>query len=224
MKKKLDRLFIVGHILTALYIYLLGWWGLLLIPAGMAIFHIGHGAYAHRIFTHNADDSMKTLSSRAHWIGHFLFNMTAWGSALSFGAIHRNHHKNSGTEHDPHEPKYVGKWNLFIGNYHFCTDKRFFKLRYNAPHAKWFHQNYMKIAWLGMPLFAPVFAVSFWLRYALIVLVHPREDLPTAQNQWWLWPFLWGDEAHELHHSRSYLSKHHNFDFVWLSVEALKRI
>lgn len=221
MKKKLDLLFIVGHILTILYAYFLGWWALLMIFFAILLFHAAHGAFAHRIFTHDVDKSSSKLSNRAHWIGHFLFNMCGWGSALSFGSIHRIHHKHSGTELDPHEPKIVGKWNLFIGNYCLSADKRFFKIKYKSPYAAWFHKNYFKIAWIGMPFFAPVFAVGFWMRYLLLVVVHPdHENSPeTAKDRWWLWPILLGDETHELHHKRSYLSKHHNLDFVYLCVK-----
>lgn len=190
-----------------------------MIPFALIVFHAGHGAYAHRIFTHDADKSMTVLSNRAHWLGHFLFNMTGWGSALTFGAIHRAHHKFSGTEEDPHEPKFAGKWNLFVGNYNFDNyDKRFIRLRSSAPYASWFHKNYFTVAWLGMPIFAPVFAAAFWLRYVLLVMVHPDDDAPTARDCWYLWPILWGDEAHELHHLKAYGAKHHNLDFVYLCL------
>jgi fatty-acid desaturase len=224
LKKKIDALFIAGHVLTVIYACLLGWWALLMIPFAMFVFHAGHGAFAHRIFTHDADKTSCAISNRSHWIGHFLFNMCGWGSALTFGAIHRQHHKYSGTKHDPHEPKFVGKWNLFIGNYQLTADRRFFRLKIKSPYAQWFHKNYFKIAWLCMPLFAPVFALGFWMRYILLVMVHPKDDVPTARDCWWLWPILLGDEAHDLHHSRSYLAKHHNFDFVYLCVKMFKVI
>jgi len=224
LKKKLDRLFIVGHIVTAAYAYLLGWWSLLLIPYAMAVFHAGHGAYAHRIFTHNADKTFSEVSNRAHLLGHTLFNMCAWGSALVFGAIHVEHHKHSGTELDPHEPRIIGKWNMFLGRYCLTTNKRFFKARYNAPYAKWFHQNYFKVAWALLPIAAPVYAFAFWARYILLVLVHPREDLPTAADRWWLWPILVGDETHELHHEKPTGVKHHSLDFVYQCVRIYRAI
>jgi len=224
LKKKLDRLFIAGHLITALYAYLLGWWALLLIPYAMIIFHAGHGAYAHRIFTHNADKSFGEVSNRAHFLGHLLFNMCGWGSALVFGAIHVEHHKYAGTDKDPHEPHIQGKWNLFWGNYCLTTNKRFFKARYNTPYAKWFHQNYFKVAWWLMPIAAPVFALGFWLRYVLLVMVHPNENDPTAADRWWLWPILVGDETHELHHDKPTSSKHHNFDFVYFCLRMFKAV
>lgn len=224
LKKKLDRLFIAGHIVTALYAYFLGWWALLLLPYAMIIFHAGHGAYAHRIFTHNANGTMSTISNRGHLLGHILFNMCGWGSALVFGAIHVEHHQHSGTEKDPHEPKHIGKWNMFLGRYNLTSNKRFFKARYKSPYAKWFHNNYFKVAWALLPIAAPVFALAFWLRYVLLVLVHPRNDLPTAEDRWWLWPVLVGDETHELHHQKPSGIKHHNFDFVYLCVKTLNAI
>lgn len=222
LQKKLDRLFIVAHLLTAVYAVILGWWALLMIPFALFVFHVGHGAFAHRIFTHNA----KSISSNAHWIGHFLFNFCGWGSALVFASIHRQHHKYNGTEQDPHEPKYVGHWNLFLGRYKPSADKRFFKMAYKEyPHAAWFHKHYFKIAWLGMPVFAPVIAAGFWLRFVLVDIVHPNDDLEdTSQDRWWLWPILLGDEAHNLHHRRSYLAKHHNLDFVYAGVKLLQAI
>lgn len=224
LKKKLDRLFIVGHLLTALYIYLLGWWALLLFPYAMIIFHAGHGAFAHRIFTHNADKSFGELSNRGHLLGHVLFNMCGWGSALVFGSIHVEHHKHAGTEQDPHEPNIQGKWNLLWGNYCLTTNKRFFKARYDAPYAKWFHKNYFKVAWRLMPIAAPVFALGFWLRYVLLVMVHPNETDPTAADRWWLWPVLIGDETHELHHDKPTGIKHHNFDIVYYLSKIFTKI
>jgi len=220
LKEKLDRLFIVAHILTAIYIYLLSWWALLFIPFALIIFHAGQGAFAHRIFTHNA----ATISDRAHWIGHFLFNFCGWGSALVFGSIHKMHHKYNGTEHDPHEPKYVGHWNIFLGRYNLCTDKIFFKNAYKKPYAAWFHKNYFKIAWAGMPIFAPVIASGFWFRFLLLDLVHRNDEEDTSKNCWWLWPILLGDEAHNTHHSRSYLAKHHNLDFIYFCIKVLEKI
>jgi len=224
LTKKLDRLFIVGHLLTFLYAYFLGWWGLLMIPYAMIIFHAGHGAFAHRIFTHNVDKIFPEVSNKGHWLGHLLFNMCGWGSALVFGSIHVEHHKHSGTELDPHEPRFIGKWNMFLGKYCLSTNKRFFKARYKAPYAKWFHNNYFKIAWLLMPIAAPVFTFAFWVRYVLLVMVHPNPDLPTAKDRWWLWPILIGDETHELHHNKPTQSKHHSFDFVYLCVKIFRMI
>lgn len=224
LKKKLDRLFIFGHIITAIYAYFLGWWALLMFPYAMIIFHAGHGAYAHRIFAHNADQAMSGISNRGHLLGHILFNMCGWGSALTFGSIHVEHHKHSGTELDPHEPRYIGKWNMFLGKYCLSTNKRFFKARYSAPYAKWFHKKYFKVALVLLPISAPVLALAFWLRYVLLVMVHPNEELPTAQDRWWLWPVLIGDETHELHHQKPSGSKHHNLDIVYLFVRALKLV
>ena len=217
-KKKLDRLFIVGHLLTLLYVYLLGWWSLLMIPFAMIVFHIGHGAYAHRILCHNA----AKISPIGHLIGNFCFNFVGWNSALVFGAIHTNHHRYAGTEKDPHEPRFYGKWNLLIGNYDYTPCKKFIKIKMKQPYVKWFHKNYHTIAWIGMPVFAPVFALGFWMRYVLNTLVHPKEEAPTSQNQNWLWPILLGDEQHELHHKRAYLDRHHSFDFVYLCIRFLK--
>ena len=224
LKKKLDSLFITGHVVTAVYAYYLGWWSLLLLPYAMAVFHAGHGAYAHRIFTHNADKTCNELSNRSHLLGHLLFNMCAWGSALVFGAIHVEHHKHSGTELDPHEPKYAGKWNIFLGRYCLSTNKKFFKARYNTPYAKWVHQNYFKVAWILLPIAAPVYVFAFWIRYVLLVLVHPREDIPTAEDRWWLWPLLVGDETHELHHNKPTAVKHHKLDFVYWCVKMFRAI
>lgn len=223
MKKKLDLLFVFAHIITAIYIYFIGWWALAFIPFALIVFHAGQGAFAHRIFTHNT----RTISPNAHWVGHFLFNFCGWGSALVFGSIHRMHHKYNGTEMDPHEPKYVGHWNIFLGRYKLCTDKRFFRIAYKYPHAAWFHKNYFKIATIGLPLFAPVTAAGFWLRFLLLDVVHSddeSEGSDTSTDKWWLWPVLLGDEAHNLHHRSATLAKHHNLDFIYLCILMFTKI
>lgn len=223
MKRKLDLLFIAAHILTAVYVYFLGWWALLLIPYALAMFHTGESAFAHRIFTHSSIQ----ISKRAHAVGHFIFNGVGWGSALVFGSIHNAHHRYNGTEKDPHEPKHVGKWNIFLGNLNTESniDMRFFKRKFNDPYAAWFHKNYFKIAWIFMPIFAPVLVAGFWLRYALLVMVHSDdENEDTSVDKKWLWPVLLGDEAHNLHHRAATTAKHHNFDFVYLCMKFLKAI
>lgn len=221
MKQKLDLLFIVAHVVTIGYVLLLGWWSLLLIPACIVLFALGQGAFAHRIFTH---DTIK-ISPTASVIGHTIFNMCAWGSALTFGAIHRMHHRYSGTENDPHEPNIIGKWRTFIGDFNLHSDLRWFKRKYkNDPIAAWFHRNYFKVAWIGLPIFAPLTAASFWFRYLLLVVVHDGPEDETAQDKVWLWPLLVGDEMHEMHHKNATLVKHHNFDVIWYWTEVLKRI
>lgn len=219
MKQKLDRLFIVAHLLTALYVYLLGWWALAVIPVVLLLFALGQGAFAHRIFTHGS----MTVGKRGSFIGHLIFNMCAWGSALTFGAIHRMHHRYSGTEQDPHEPRYIGKWNMLIGNWNLVTDLKWFKRKYKSdPQAAWFHKHYFTIAWIGMPLFAPLTAASFWLRYLLLVVVHDGDDEDTSQDKWWLWPLLLGDEMHNVHHKSATKAKHHNLDMCYWTGRLLQ--
>ena len=203
MKEKLNWLFVAGHIITGIYLYLGMWW---VLPLGLLIFHVGHGAFAHRIFMHGAGEARFPL------LGHLLFNMCAWGSALTFSAVHANHHRYSGTELDPHEPKYQGKWNIFIGNYCLNACMKTFKRLARQPYAMWFHKNYFRVAVLSLPLAAPVMVVSFWLRYLLLVYLHDAEDDSTASNKWWLWPILWGEEMHEKHHSGAKL--HHKLDLI----------
>jgi fatty-acid desaturase len=223
LKRQLDLLFITGHLITALYIYLLGWWSLALLPFALLVFHTGESAFAHRIFTHN---SMQ-ISKWGHFVGHLCFNACAWGSALTFGVIHNSHHRFNGTEKDPHEPKYVGKWNIFLGrlNPDFEIDRRFFRRKSGEPYAMWFHKHYFTIAWLMMPIFAPVFALSFWMRYALLVMVHDGDEgMDTSVDKWWLWPMLLGDEAHNLHHRSATTARHHRFDLVYMCMRLLKAI
>lgn len=230
MKDKMNHLYIVAHLLTAFYIFLLGWWSIILLPLAVAIFHAGQGAYGHRIFVHGAIN-LKDLSPRAHIIGQFLCTLSGWGSTLVFGSVHKAHHRWSGTEKDPHEPRYVGKWNMLWGRYDLTnkTDLRFFKLAYNRPYAAFFHKHYFTITWLAMPLFAPVFVVGFWLRYIFNVVVHDGDDeveegKDTSVNKWWWWPLLWGDEAHELHHRSSHLARHHKLDLIYWFVRLYQRI
>ena len=221
MKDRLNHLHIVAHLLTLLYVFLLGWWALLIIPFALVVFHLGQSAYAHRIFTHSVN--INALSPRAHFIGQFLSTLCGWGSPLSFATIHRVHHAHSGTEKDPYEPKYVGRLNVLLGRYDLKTkvDLRFFRRAYKRPYAAFFHKNYFTVAWLSMVLFAPVFVAGFWLRYVGIVMIHeggPEDSVDTSVDKFWLWPLLWGDEAHELHHEKSYLARHHKLDIIYWFV------
>jgi fatty-acid desaturase len=193
----------------------------------LLVFHLGHGVFAHRYFTHR----MFIISDNAKLIGHLLFTFINWGSASTFAAIHYNHHKYSGTDKDPHEWRHIGLWNTFIGNYKLNYDKTIFKNSLKQKYAKFFHKNYFKILVIGMPLMAPVTALAFWLRAISIILGHSdigdtsnRRNNDTSVNAWYLYPILWGDEAHTEHHNNLRLPKLHNYDLIYYLSLILRKL
>lgn len=213
----------MAHVITLIYVSIFGSW--ILIPYtifGMLVFHIGHGVFAHRYFTHKMFD----LSTRAQLIGHVLFCFVNWGSATTFAAIHAQHHAHTGTEQDPHDYRHVGFWKTFFGQYNLNYNSRVFKQNYKKPFAKFFHRNYFTILYLGMPFMAPVVALCFWMRAIAVISGHcdfgdtsKRRGKDTSTNLSILYPILWGEENHSEHHNNATNNRLHRYDLIyWLGL------
>ena len=88
--------------LTYLWFTLIGW----TLIAGLGV-SVGY----HKIFSHGA---IKNLPVWKENVLLFLGTLSGQGSAITWAAIHYNHHKYSDTPRDLHSPV-NGKWNAFFG-------------------------------------------------------------------------------------------------------------
>ena len=102
---------VLGHA-ALFYLVATMQWEMLLISLFMhyLISIIGISMTYHRSISHNAVVLPKWLE----FIGLFLGGLSLQGSALSWAATHRQHHRYYGTEKDPHSPKAMGVWYIQI--------------------------------------------------------------------------------------------------------------
>ncbi len=71
---------------------------------------IGSSAGLHRYFGHRSF----TTGKIRHWVLAFLTTLSTQGSIALWVSFHREHHKNSDTEHDLISPSFVGFWKAFF--------------------------------------------------------------------------------------------------------------
>ena len=87
---------------------------LFLIIAGYFLFGgIGFSMMLHRYFTHR---SFEFRSKLLYYIFEFISIISLRGSVIGWVYVHRKHHRNTDTEHDPHSPRY-NKWKVFFPSY-----------------------------------------------------------------------------------------------------------
>lgn len=139
------------------------------------------------------------------------------GSAISWVAIHRKHHRFTDTEKDPHSPSHKG--------FFFCQWLSMFvpvEIRYipdllKSPFYKFQHNYYFVIAlaW-GLLLYFidPFLVIAAFLAPAailwnagsfIVTLAHlwgrkTSEEKDQSKNNWLLALFIWGEGWHDNHH------------------------
>lgn len=147
---KFHILHIINHILfvvliTAFFVY--GYSYMWIIAAFCASFYtlvvaanVGlHRYFAHRTFkTGKIRDIILTYSTV----------LTSLGSPGTWAAVHRLHHANSDKEGDPHNPREIGIWRVWINSWDpIKFPKRVFKNLLNTPHLKRVHKNYFLLTY-----------------------------------------------------------------------------
>lgn len=192
---------------------------------------IGLGATYHRVVCHNAVKLPKILE----YIGVFIGGLSMQGSALSWSATHRQHHKYQGQEKDPHSPKYLGTWYVQLFGYAFSKiDARFATGFLNTYHATW-HKYYY---WIYVPILLSSFLffsfdvalALFWSPIALAfhfegltnTSTHSWDkDIPT--NKLWVNAFMFCEGWHKVHHDYPSKVRLHKYDLIGLMLEKLNK-
>lgn len=207
--QKIHYIALMAHILTGIYFF---YWPLatliLLLPVSLVWFHIGHGVFIHRYFTHRHFN----FSRLGVFLGHLFYIPTNMGPAIIWAGMHTKHHKESGTNSDPHEWRKVGIINAIFSNYGeaFTVDLKTTVRLKNEPFVKFFTKyHYIILLLLLVPL-APIIAMSFWWKQFTTIVVHldsgdtsMRKGLDTSTNIHWLHWLMWGDEKHNDHHNNT---------------------
>jgi fatty-acid desaturase len=218
----------LGHIALA-YLIITLQWQLLLLSLAMhyIIAIIGISMTYHRSISHNAVQLPRWLE----FIGLFVAGLSMQGSALSWAAVHRQHHRFQGNDKDPHSPKIMGVWYVQIFGYGFSKiDPRSVANLFKTHHAVW-HKYYY---WIYVPiLVGSLFLLPFNLALALFwapiaIVFHFEGFINTWTHDWakdipsnrvWVNLFVGGEAWHKNHHDRPGDVRFHKYDVLGIILE-----
>lgn len=227
------RLFVFGLILTGhvalASLILTGQWQLILISLLLhyLIVTLGISMVYHRAVAHNSVDLPKWIEN----IGLFLAGMSLQGSAISWVATHRQHHRWQGTAKDPHSPRYLGSWYIHLFGYIFSEiETRHVKKLVSTHHAVW-HRYYL---WIYLPIFFGASVLLPWqwsaaLFWAPVALVFQFENFVNTWTHNWdkdqpvnrpiVSLFVLGEAYHHNHHENPGAPRFHRFDVLGWFLE-----
>jgi len=183
----------------------------------------------HRSVCHNSVKLPRWLE----FIGLILGGLSMQGSALSWAATHRQHHKHVGTTKDPHSPKHYGVWFVHTFGYAFSKiDPRMAANLFRTHHAIW-HKYYYWI--FGTILVSSLFLLPFNLALAIfwapVAIVFQFENLSNTWVHSWsedipqnvpMANLILGGEAwHANHHDHAGTVRLHKWDILGAVLEKL---
>ncbi len=117
--------------------------------------------FAHRAWTHKSWNPGKVLNL----FGLFLFTITAIGNSVGWVSVHREHHRYSDTEKDPHSPLYKSRWKIqFLPYFNKVQVQYVVDLARDRTHV-WFAKYYwyVIIAWYGCLYIIDPELLLFWI-------------------------------------------------------------
>jgi len=178
----------------------------------------------HRLLTHRTFKCSKWFEYLMTLITTFSFT----GSAITWIAIHRKHHKFADTEKDPHSPDHMGWWRVqFFTAFADVEGKYATDLMRDKFHL-WQHKNYIAICITGLLLFTLIdpmltayfvlFPASLTLFFGTLVLSWAHKDF-MPRTVFWLALVTFGDAFHDIHHENPNKHRLHKYDFVGWIIE-----
>jgi stearoyl-CoA desaturase (delta-9 desaturase) len=219
---------LLGHV-ALIYLIATLQWQMLLIALGVhyVVAILGISTFYHRVVSHQAVKVPKWLEM----LGCFIAGFSMQGSALSWTATHRQHHKYQGTNKDPHSPKIMGTWYVQLFGYSFSKiDPKFAGSLLRTYHVLW-HRYYY---WIYLPIIiGSLFILPFNLALAIFwapiaIVFHFEGFINTWTHDWsrdvpsnkFLVNFFIGGEAyHENHHRYPGNVRFHKYDLLGYVLE-----
>jgi fatty-acid desaturase len=176
---------------------------------------IGVSMMMHRYWTHR---SFEFKSNSLKWIFTWFALMAGRGSVLGWVYVHREHHKYSDTDKDPHAPK-TAKWRVFLPhllNYGKHVNKFLIKDLLDSIQIK-INEYYVALILLWVVFLATISLETLYFAWIVPVAVtqlvlnsfiyfghtHGYTNHETADESKNLWPFallFWGEGWHNNHH------------------------
>ena len=181
----------------------------------------------HRYFTHKSFITNKIVE-----IIMLFFGMICGGrSLMTWAAVHRMHHANSDTEHDPHSPKFIGAWSVILSNWRVNSiPKRFIIDLIKNPRVVFFHKygKYIHITYaatmllLGLNFFVIFVLMPFllaWIGFGVLNWATHRSGKPAdiillnliAPGEGW----------HKQHHDHPGKRRLNRYDIAGWTIERI---
>lgn len=163
-------------------------------------------------------------------MGASLATFSLTGSAITWIAIHRKHHKYSDTPNDPHSPDYLGWWRVqFMTAFadvegRYAVDLMRDKF-YTNQHKYYLHLQVLYAATLLLldpfsVVYAYLVPAAMTLFFGTLILSTSHRD-KKPHNSFVLAMLTWGDAFHEIHHKDSQLYRLHRYDITGFLIEKL---
>ena len=203
------------------------WPSLLLLLAVELVLAMSVTMFAHRAWAHKS----WTPNRYVNILGLLLFTISFVGASIGWVAVHREHHKHTDTDKDPHSPYYNSRMKI-----QFLSSLIKFKIEYaidliRSQEHLWFARNYWNInilLFLVLFLTSPAL-LSFWIAclgicvfrmHTVNSLAHktPLSNQTGSSNSFWLiLVHLHNGEAlHRNHHADP---KSYRFSKHWYQVD-----
>lgn len=219
---------VAGHA-AVLYLLLASQWSYVLISLAVSflILQVGLSLTFHRVLSHHA----VKLPLWCEVIGTFIGGLALQGSSLSWVTIHRNHHRFTGTDKDPHSPKHKGSWYIHVFGYAFSKSNPKYGVDMFKTWHITFHKYYYKIygallfgsllllPWdLALALFWAPIGISFQFENLVNTWLHSWSD-DRPSNNMWAQLFVLGDAYHENHHNNPGAIRNGKYDLIGFIAE-----
>lgn len=221
MTKKIRLLQLINHLLFLIgliYVFLFEQYSYLI--ASIITYYVvgilGINVGYHRLLSHRSFRTYKPI----YYLLSFIGTITAMGSPLAWVAVHRQHHRYSDTDLDPHSPHKLGVLRAWLGfwgdvkiDLRNCKD-----LRQNKFH-RFIHKNYILIQGvyvLLLSLIDPLLVIYVYAIPAVLifhsagafdVIAHMQGyrtyDTPDkSKNSWIANIVTMGEGWHNNHHAK----------------------
>jgi len=207
---------IINHIFSHLLLipaFLYGEWWMFLTGVlwwyVIAIVSISAGY--HRYYSHKSFKSGKWYEILVNMLGVF----SGAGPAMTWAAVHKQHHAYSDTEEDPHSYTSKGAWSVYMNTWGYKAKikRRYIKQLMKNPILKFFHKNYFSINLLiivGLFVIHPLLLVFGYALpvvlafhgYGLLNLLGHKNAKPN--NSWIANILTAGEGWHANHHKRAF--------------------
>lgn len=244
MKSKINLLFtfqIITHLsLIPMIIYGLWYHWLIAFFVYFLTGSIGMSGTYHRLLSH------KSYQAPNWWmyLGTILATLGGTGSSIAWCSVHREHHRFTDTDKDPHCPHHLGFFKVqFLSMFHDVNLKYvpdLLRSNFHLAMHKYYwliHAIYAAILWSIDP-FALIYA---WLVPA-VILWHAGSSIntfshsigwqdhqtkDTSTNHWFNGIIMWGEGWHNNHHAfpadYRFGKKWYEFDITAYIIEWIKK-
>lgn len=178
----------------------------------------------HRLLTHRTFECPKWLE----YTLTFLTTYSLTGSAITWIAIHRKHHKYADTENDPHSPDHLGFFRVQFFTAFAPVEGRYAVDLMRDKFYIWQHKYYLLIVLITLTILALVdfmlavyiflFPAALTLFFGTLILSYAHKDYQ-ARSVPWLALITFGDAFHDAHHENPNAYRLHKYDLVGWIIE-----